>query len=176
MTSWAAFLRALNVGGTGKAAMADVRRVASGIGFADVRTHLASGNLIFEHDTAQRAELEALLEAALVRELSLRTVAIARTCGELRDVLAANPLAVPSGELQVAFRKDPGAALDPAAAANLARAVVPDAFAVGSREVYLHFPNGQARTKLTAGALERALGTAVTIRGVRTIQGVIAKF
>jgi uncharacterized protein (DUF1697 family) len=47
MTSYVALLRAVNVGGTGKLAMADLRTLCVKAGFERVATYLASGNVVF---------------------------------------------------------------------------------------------------------------------------------
>ena len=50
-----------------------------------------------------------------------------------------------------------------------ARRSPPDAFAVKGREVYLHLPNGTARSRLTNAWLDSALATTSTIRNWRTV-------
>ena len=50
MTRYVGLLRAVNVGGTGKLPMADLRAMCAEIGFADVQTYIASGNVVFDSD------------------------------------------------------------------------------------------------------------------------------
>ena len=50
MTKYVALLRAVNVGGTGKLPMAELRAMCESIGFAKVRTYIASGNVVFESE------------------------------------------------------------------------------------------------------------------------------
>ena len=64
MTAYVALLRAVNVGGIGKLPMAELRAMAQKAGFANPRTYIASGNLVFESD-ADEAGVKAALEAAL---------------------------------------------------------------------------------------------------------------
>ena len=66
MTAYVALLRAVNVAGTGKLPMADLRAIAQGLGLANVRTYIASGNLLFESalgEDALKHALETKLEA-----------------------------------------------------------------------------------------------------------------
>ena len=53
MTPTIALLRAVNVGGTGKLTMADLRTLCAGIGFARARTYIASGNVVFDTDLTE---------------------------------------------------------------------------------------------------------------------------
>ena len=64
MTAFIALLRAVNVGGTGKLPMADLRRLCQKSGFTNVRTYIASGNVVLESNSSE-AEVKAILEAAL---------------------------------------------------------------------------------------------------------------
>lgn len=86
-----ALLRAVNVGGTGKATMADLRSLMEQLGLHDVRSLLHAGNFVFTGGGKDDAALEARLERELLAGLGLRTVVIVRTAGELEAVIAANP-------------------------------------------------------------------------------------
>jgi len=63
-TAYIALLRAVNVGGTGKLPMAELRKLAEEIGFAGVSTYIASGNLLFKSDLTEK-QVKKQLEAAL---------------------------------------------------------------------------------------------------------------
>jgi len=73
MNTHIALLRAVNVGGTGKIAMAALREFGAALGLCEVRTLLQSGNLVFTSE-AKSAELERLLEREAKKRLSLETV------------------------------------------------------------------------------------------------------
>ena len=53
MTSYVAMLRAVNVAGTGKLPMAELKAIGLGCGFANVRTFIASGNLLFDSELGE---------------------------------------------------------------------------------------------------------------------------
>ena len=109
------------------------------------------------------------LQAALARELALQVPVVVRKTADLTAVLAANPW--PERDvalLSVAFLADTPtpaqvAALDPDRSP-------PDAFHVQGREVYLHTPNGLARTKLTNAWFDARLRTISTVRNWRTVE------
>lgn len=108
MTRWAALLRGVNLGGR-KLLSADLKRIAESLGFTNVETLLASGNVVF--DAAQPGpELETMLEAALLAH-GLKTDVMVRNRAEMAAVIAANPypeaaLDHPSHML-VTFHRDP---------------------------------------------------------------------
>ena len=64
MNTYVALLRAVNVGGTGKLPMADLREMCERIGFINVRTYIASGNVVFA-SASSASEVQTDLEGAL---------------------------------------------------------------------------------------------------------------
>ena len=64
METMIALLRAVNVGGTGKMPMSDLRALCADAGLADVRTYVQSGNVVFRSALAE-ADVQAALEARL---------------------------------------------------------------------------------------------------------------
>ena len=166
---YVALLRGVNVGGKNKLPMADLRDIFAGVGCAAVQTYIQSGNVVFEaaQDLAERAP--GIVTQAIRRRFGYETVVVVRSGEELRQVVDSNPFDT-SGDprfLQVAFLEDtPGAEavsrLDP-------QRSPPDAFAVRGRNVYLHYPNGVARSKLTNEYLASRLQTASTMRNWRTV-------
>lgn len=161
MTSYVALLRAVNVGGTGKLPMTELRAMCEGCGFKDVRTYVASGNVVFKTDldeTTVQAKLEATLQAYAGKPVGV----VVRTGPEMAAVLAANPFSEAAPNRTVAiFLKTPPSA-------DLLKAVTGQAreeIAIGAREVYVHYPKGQADTKLKIPAA--GSGTA---RNINTVE------
>src|SRR5262245_21725093 len=90
MTVFVALLRAVNVGGTGKLPMSDLKRMCEKLGFTNVRTYIASGNVVFESRTSEAAIRKAL-ESTLQKYAGKPVGVLVRTGAELKKVLAANP-------------------------------------------------------------------------------------
>ena len=161
---YALLLRAVNVGGTGRLAMADFRGVLQRLGHADVATYLQSGNATLASDLPA-GELAEQVEAALAAELGLATTVLVRTGDELAAVVAGNPFpeeAAQPSRLLVTFLREPLAAdLDHAA-------WLPDRFAVMGREVYQHYAEGMGRSRMAAGLL-RGTGAVGTSRNWTTL-------
>ncbi len=166
---YVALLRGVNVGGKNKLPMADLRDIFTAAGCAAVQTYIQSGNVVFEaaQDLAERAP--EIVTGAVRRRFGYETAVVMRSREELRQVVASNPFDT-SGEprlLHVAFLENtPGAEavsrLDPERSP-------PDAFAVRGRNVYLHYPNGVARSKLTNEYLAAQLQSVSTMRNWRTV-------
>jgi uncharacterized protein (DUF1697 family) len=169
MPSHVALLRAVNVGGR-SLAMADLRKVAEGLGYGDVTTLLQSGNLVF--DAKGRADaLEKALEAALKKQVGLEADVMIRTAGELDAVIAANPFPGEAksdpGHLVVMFLKDRVSAKDVAALQDAVKGrelIRPD-----GRELYITYPDGIGRSKLTGAVIEKKLAVRGTARNWNTV-------
>jgi uncharacterized protein (DUF1697 family) len=154
MTRYVALLRAVNVGGTGKLAMADLRAMCSEIGLTEVVTYIASGNVMFQSDLDAR-EVKAALEIRLSAYAGKAVPVMVRDADEIRAVLAENPFDdAPGNKVVVVFLDDAPAAdaLDQVERAN------GEMMALGVREIYVHYPDGQGVSKLKIPAA--AAGTA----------------
>jgi uncharacterized protein (DUF1697 family) len=168
--SYVALLRAVNVGGRNRVAMAQLRAALEALGHEDVSTYVQSGNVVFRSPSRSASSVRSGLQRVIKDEFGLDVVVIVRTRAELAGVVERNPFRVSRAteqQLHVAFLADrptrPSVArLDP-------KRSPPDEFAVVDRQVYLRCPNGMGRTKLTNDYLERQLGTSATVRNWRTV-------
>lgn len=144
MTVYAAFLRAINVGGTGKLAMADLVRLCENAGLAEVKTYIQSGNVVFRSKLGEAAVCRKL-EPALEKKLGKPVGVLVRTAEELGAIIENNPFpkAAPNRVLIFFLPK----ALASGALRDLkipgSEEVVP-----AGREVYVHYPDGMGRSKL----------------------------
>jgi uncharacterized protein (DUF1697 family) len=172
MTSYVALLRGINVGGTNKVRMGDLRAMFAASGFPDAQTYIQSGNVVFSA-TAKEAALVDRLEAVIEETFALQVPVVVRSRAQLAAVAAASPFAgaAPTA-VHVAFLS--GRPIASAVAALDPDRSPPDAFAVAGREIYLHYPNGSGRSKLTVDYLERVLGTRATARNWNTVTKLLA--
>lgn len=110
MTSWIAFLRGINSGQNPGQKMENLRQIFSGLGYRNVRTVIASGNVLFDTGSADRPRLEADIEAALLAGTGIPTAAILRTKDEIGRLIAADPFGdvamTPKTARQVTFLKE----------------------------------------------------------------------
>ncbi|MBI9115679.1 DUF1697 domain-containing protein [Sanguibacter suaedae] len=160
-----ALLRAVNVGGTGRLAMADLRTLCTRLGYEDVRTYIQSGNLVLRTDDPP-ATVRQDLETALREHLGAPVDVVVRTGNELRALADAIPFPDADGA-----RVSVLVGNDPVPRADVEAVVSPDGEEVvcGEREVYVHYPNGMGRSRLR---LPSTLGV-VTARNMNTIRRLV---
>jgi uncharacterized protein (DUF1697 family) len=161
-----ALLRAVNVGGHNKLPMAGFRALLADLGHDDVRTFIQSGNAVFSSDRHDIDAMEREIEAAIRQAFAVETPVFIRTSDEMAAVVAGNPFPE-DGILHVAFLSDHPdesrlAQFDP-------QKFEPDRFAPGDRALYLLYPNGVHKSKLTPTAIERQLGVKQTTRNWNTV-------
>ncbi len=169
MNTYIALLRGINVGGHNKLPMKDLRVLFEGAGCNNVRTYIQSGNIVFEASNALAARVPETIGTAINARFGYTIPVVTRTAASLATAVANNPYAdLDTDErfLAVAFLADEP---DAAQIASLEHdRFAPDIFTVAGREIYLHYPNGVARSKLTNAYFDRRLGTVSTVRNWRT--------
>ena len=154
--------------------MADLRAVASGLGLADVRTYLASGNLLLGSD-ASPERLERMLEQAIERHFGFAVDVIVRSAGEWTAIADANPFpeesrTTPSLVMLVLGKEPPDEA---AAAALRARAGANEKVERVGEALWIHFGGGAGRSRIGSGP-GRGIWTARNWRTVEALRELAA--
>jgi uncharacterized protein (DUF1697 family) len=144
MPVFIALLRAVNVGGTGKLPMSDLKRLCEKAGFRRARTYIASGNVVAERDGLE-AEAKAALEAELESYAGKPVGVIVRTGAEMSEVVANNPFRDRAASRTVAIFLDHAPVSD---ALSHIRGQANEELRLGAREMYVHYPDGIGRSKL----------------------------
>ncbi|WP_202842948.1 DUF1697 domain-containing protein [Luteimonas saliphila] len=162
MKTWVALLRAVNVGGTGKLPMAELRTLCERAGFSDVRTYIASGNVVLRGPGTER-QVKARLEAALAAHMGKPVGVLVRTAAGLRAVHAGNPFPGSPGNRVVAVFLD-----DPPRAGALAdaRRVGDERLALGAREIYIDYRDAET---MRSSKLSLPAGASGTARNMNTV-------
>ena len=176
MTSYIAFLRAINVGGH-VVKMDRLRQLFEALGFSGVETFIASGNVLFEAGSGDAAALERRIELTLREALGYDVATFIRTDAELKAVAAHK--AFPQTRLaaaaafNIAFLKEP---LDAEADRKvMALRTAIDDFHVHGRELYWLCKMKQSESTFSNAVLEKTIGRPSTIRGFGTVQKIVAK-
>jgi uncharacterized protein (DUF1697 family) len=154
MTSYVALLRAVNVGGTGRLAMADLRAMAEELGFARARTFIASGNLLFDSGLAE-ADVKARLETRLADYAGKRVPVLVRNHAELAAIVAADPFPEAHGSRHMVFFYDAPPLRDLIAQC---RDLAGERLALGTRELFVDYGEGIRFTKLKIAGKEDRTG------------------
>jgi uncharacterized protein (DUF1697 family) len=164
-------LRGVNVGGHNKVSMGELRELYESLGLQDPQTYVQSGNVVFRTKERNLTALAKRIEDAIERRFGFRVDVIVRTPAELKDVIARNPFgkrrAVDPGKLLVTFLAD-----HPSAEARdrvLKIKTDPEELRIDGREVYIYFPDGMGRSKLSWPAIGKKLGTTGTGRNWNSV-------
>lgn len=163
MPTYIALLRAVNVGGTGKLPMPELRAMCEALGFTNVRTYIASGNVVFDSRLAA-ASVKKRLEQSLEAYAGKPVGVLLRNAEEMAAVLADNPFADAPPERTVAIFLD---AAPPADALDKLSGHGTEQLAPGKREIYVYYPDGIGRSKLKIAAAKE--GTARNMNTVATL-------
>jgi uncharacterized protein (DUF1697 family) len=159
MPAFVALLRAVNVGGTGKLPMTELKAMCEELGFGAVRTYIASGNVVFTSRKSESA-IKAALEKRLHAYAGAPVGVLVRSAAEMAEVLAANPFSkkAPNRTVAIFLDKAPKDAL-----AGI-RGQKDEEIKLGRREIYVHYGDGMGTSKLAIPAAK-----AGTARNMNTI-------
>lgn len=162
MTKYVSFLRAVNVGNSGKISMAHLKNLYNDLGCSNVRTLLQSGNVIFDSEKLPN------LKSAIKKRFNLSTEVIIRKQSEIKDLVDSDPFKqyknISPSFLMVLFLADKVIGKD-------LKAIVtgPETIWCKEKEVYIVYPNGSGRSKLTLQKIESKLNTIGTMRNWNTV-------
>ena len=172
MPRYIAFLRAINVGGHNTVKMDFLRRLFESLGFSNVKTFIASGNVVFEITSKNAQALAREIEKSLREALGYEVATFIRTAAELATVADYKPFGQPdldgAAALNIAFLAD---VLDDKSSQKLmALRTDIDDFHVHGLEIYWLCRKRQSGSKISNAVLEKALGQKATLRGANTVK------
>lgn len=172
MPGYVALLRGINVGGRNKVPMRELASLVTATGGDDVQTYLQSGNVIFDVGADLAGTISETIATSISERFGFRVPVLLRSTRQMAEVVRHNPLRGSGTDLDdeklhvlfLAHRPDPVrvAALDPERSSG-------ETFVVRGQEIYLHLPNGAARTKLTNAYFDAKLGLTTSQRNWRTV-------
>ncbi|QIG95996.1 DUF1697 domain-containing protein [Bradyrhizobium sp. 6(2017)] len=160
MPRYVALLRAVNVGGTGKLPMTELKAMCVDAGFADVQTYIASGNVVFSSKLAA-AKVKAAPEKRLHAYAGKPVGVVVRSADEIAAVLQANPFPNEPPNHTVAIFLDEPPARN---ALKDVKGQQDEQIRLGKREIYVTYGSGMGRSKLKIPAAVQG-----TARNINTI-------
>ncbi len=160
MTTYIALLRAVNLGPTNKLPMGVLKATCERLGFGEVTTYLASGNVVFR-SADKEAQVKQALEGALAEYAGKPVGVVVRTAKEMEMVLKGNPFPQMAGNKTVAIFLDDAPACD---ALNSVTNRGREDLRVGRREIYVYYADGIGEAKLKIPAAKQG-----TARNMNTI-------
>lgn len=178
MPKFIAFLRAINVGGH-TVKMDHLRGLFESLGFANVETFIASGNVIFEAKTSNTRSLEIKIEKYLENALGYEVSTFVRSTKELIAIACYEPfnkeeLIADGNTLFIAFLSDRPTNEASKKILSLASAI--DGLHINERELYWLYRRRNGESKLYGPLLEKNVGLKATVRNANTIKRIAAKY
>jgi uncharacterized protein (DUF1697 family) len=160
MTGYVALLRAVNVGGTGKLPMSMLTGMCEAVGFRQVQTYIASGNVVFESDCSED-QVRSLIEDQLRIYAGKEVGVLVRTACEIADVLSRNPFGGSRGNQVAVLFVDGQIPADPLHGVT---GLQNEEIQLGKRELFVFYPNGMGTTRLRIPS-----GKQGTARNINTV-------
>jgi uncharacterized protein (DUF1697 family) len=178
MPKYVAFLRAINVGGH-TVKMDYLRSLFEALGFSNVETFIASGNVIFDSPSRSAQALERKIETSLHQILGYEVATFIRSTSELADIARYKPfpdaeLSAAGHTLYIGFM-----AASPSDAAKkklLSLATKMDDFHLNGREVFWICRTSFGQSEISGALLSKALGMPATLRNSTTVKKLAAKY
>jgi len=170
MTVFISMLRAVNVGGTSRIKMEPLRATYEGMGLKDVRSLLQSGNVLFRSSVKDRRQLARRIMQEIERKFGLQIEVVIRTLPEFESIFERAPVLSPRADLAKLLVMFLSGVPDAQGQARLMKAHKgPEMLEIRGPEVYLYYPDGVGRSKLTTAVLESHFGTMGTARNWNTL-------
>jgi len=168
-------LRGVNVGGHNQIKMETLRTLYQSLGLRDAQTYVQSGNVVFRTKERDLARLSKQIEDGIEAEFGIRPDVILRTTSDLREVIARNPFATrrgidPSKLLVTFLAAEPGLEVREKV---LKMDTQPEELRIDGRELFIYFPNGMARPKISWMAITKMLKTTGTGRNWNTVRNLL---
>ncbi len=138
-------LRAVNVGGTGKLPMTELKKICADEGLADVTTYLASGNIVCQSDFSS-SEIQMRLERGLRGYLDRHIDVVVKTADEVEDIFEKSPFkGTPRPHSYILFLNEDVQGKD----LDEMKGLKDEHVSIGDRAVYVYYPNGMGKSKLS---------------------------
>jgi uncharacterized protein (DUF1697 family) len=171
MPVYIALLRGINIGPHKRMKMEKLRASCEALGFKKVKTYIQSGNVICQAGTLSSDAAAKRIEAQIAKDFGFSANVIARTAGEMKQVLEGNPLLkepnIDSEKLHVVFL--PEAPSSESIRQLQSIVLAPDKVRHKGKEIYFYFPNGVSGSSIWKHNLDRVLGVSGTMRNWRTV-------
>lgn len=171
MSTFVSLFRGINVGGKRVVPMKELKELYESLGFKDVVTYIQSGNVVCSSDDTDMAQVSKRIEDGFVEKFGFHSYVIVRTAAELQAIIEHNPFQdQPTKEAKWQLVLFLATQPESTAQEEIHKAYNgPEEFSLLGRELYIYYPNGVGRSKLTHTLLEKKLKTAGTGRNWNTV-------
>jgi uncharacterized protein (DUF1697 family) len=166
-----ALLRGINIGPHKRMKMEKLRGSFEALGFKNVKTYIQSGNIVCQAGRLSSDAAAKRIEAQIEKDFGFSADVIARTAGEIKQIILGNPLlnepGIDDAKLHVVFLSE----VPPSESIKKLESIVtaPDKVRCKGKEIYFYFPNGVSGSSIWKHNLDRVLGISGTMRNWRTV-------
>jgi uncharacterized protein (DUF1697 family) len=171
MTSYIHVLRGINVSGQRIIKMDQLRKMYENLGFRNVKTYLQSGNVVFQGNDIELAEMEKLISGQIAADFGFQVPVIALTVNRLKKIIAENPFPSDThkdqGFMHVTFLS--AAPSDFNINKIDEKKQIGEEVSLSENAVFLYCPHGYGKTRLSNNFLEVTLHVTATTRNWRTV-------
>jgi uncharacterized protein (DUF1697 family) len=163
--------RGINVGGNQIVRMDALKELHESLGLQDVQTYIQSGNVVFTSDNSDMAHIQKDIEDSFAQTFGFPVKVMVRTANELNAIIENNPFQnQPMREsnriIALFLASDPSST----ALEEIQKTYDgPEEIDIIGQEVFIYYPDGMGRSKLTNTFLEKRLKTAGTARNWNTV-------
>ena len=171
MTTFVSLFRGINVGGHQTIGMDELKDLHLSLGLKDIVTYIRTGNVIFTSDEADLAQLTKQIENGFAQKFGFHVNVMVRTSAELQEIIANNPFQnQPLKESKWVVVLFLSSRPERTALEELQRTYFgPEELCLIGQELYIYYPNGIGRSKLTNTLIEKKLKTSGTGRNWNTV-------
>lgn len=178
MIKYIAFLRAINVGGH-TVKMDDLKKLFEKMGFENVETFIASGNVVFETKSKSMDSIKKKIETELEKSLGYSVPTLIRTTEELKTISNYKPfkeseLNNPKSSLYIGFLNNVPSNENQNKVFSLQDEA--NEFHFNKNELYWLCRKNFSDSGITGNKLEKVLGMSTTVRNSTTIRKMASKF
>lgn len=170
MTAFVSLFRGINVGGR-VVKMNELKALHESSGLKDILTYIQSGNVVFTCDDMDAAQLQQQIEDSFAAKFGFCSAVMVRSAAELSEIIEQSPFQghtdkAPNWIIVMFLAAQPEeGALEALRAAYHG----PEEIVLIGKELYLYYPDGIGRSKLTNNLIEKKLKTAGTARNWNTV-------
>ena len=171
MTRFVSLFRGINVGGHQAVRMDALKELHESLGLQDVATYIQSGNVVFTGDDADVAQIQKDIEDGFAQKFGFRVKVMVRTADEFNVIIENNPFQnQPMKELKWVVAMFLASHPISTALEDIQKTYTgPEELHIIGQEVYIYYPEGIGRSKLTNTFLEKKLKTMGTARNWNTV-------
>ena len=168
MNTYISMLRGINVSGHNKIKMEELKNLYETLGFSNVQTYIQSGNVVFKSSDTNISKLINKIEQKIKKSFSFYVPVLIRTKNDLQKLIANNPFTKKdSSKLYITFLSD--TPIQSAVDEITKIKDISEEFIISGKEIYLFYPNGYGKSKLTNNYFERKLKLSATTRNWKTV-------